>query len=124
MEEKSANQKVLDALNQRDTSEMEEESKMPPEMSMDQSFYRKQGIDFLNFQRPGTAYGSAAFAQAAMNSTSSSFYSKGATQKPAMPSAAAASSSTSAESSRKTGQAVKNQSLSQLWITRAEKIGT
>ena len=33
---------------------------------MDQSFYRKQGLDFLSFQRPGTAYGSAAF-QAASN---------------------------------------------------------
>ena len=42
---------------------------------MGQSFYRKQGIDFLNFQRPGTAYGSAAFQQAAMSSTAASFYS-------------------------------------------------
>ena len=33
---------------------------------MEQSFYRKQGLDFLSFQRPGTAYGSAAF-QAASN---------------------------------------------------------
>ena len=33
---------------------------------MEQSFYRKQGLDFLSFQRPGTAYGSAAF-QAAGN---------------------------------------------------------
>ncbi len=24
---------------------------------MDQSFYRKEGLDFLYFQRPGTAYG-------------------------------------------------------------------
>lgn len=44
---------------------------------MEQSFYRKQGIDFLNFQRPGTAYGSQAFMQAAANSTATSFYSKG-----------------------------------------------
>ena len=56
----------------------------------------------MNFQRPGTAYGSAAFAQAAMNSTSSSFYSKGAI-KPAMP-LDAASVSTSAESGKKTNK--------------------
>lgn len=29
--------------------------------SMNQSFYTKQGLDFLYFARPGTAYGSGAF---------------------------------------------------------------
>ncbi len=31
---------------------------------MNQSFYTKQGLDFLYFSRPGTAYGSQAFQQA------------------------------------------------------------
>ena len=37
----------------------EEETKHDPAMA--QSFYRKEGLDFLSFQRPGTAYGSEAF---------------------------------------------------------------
>lgn len=28
---------------------------------MNQSFYRKEGLDYLNFVRPGTAYGSGSF---------------------------------------------------------------
>ena len=81
---------------------------------MAQSFYRKQGIDFLNFQRPGTAYGSAAFQQAAMNLSSTSFYSKGSSMVPAA-TPVKTQSITSAN-------AIKKSSLSSLWITRAEKI--
>ena len=72
MKEKDSNTKVAEALGH--SAETDEESKDP---AMDQSFYRKQGIDFLSFQRPGTAYGSAAFQQAALSSTSTSFYNKG-----------------------------------------------
>ena len=39
----------------------EEESKTKVPNPMEQSFYRKQGIDFLSFKRPGTAYSSKAF---------------------------------------------------------------
>ena len=80
---------------------------------MQQSFYRKQGIDFLNFQRPGTAYGAAAFQQAAMNLSSTSFYSKGSSKIPASVPVKVPSSSVNA---------IKNSSMSSLWITRAEKI--
>ena len=33
----------------------------PNKNSMNQSFYTKQGLDFLYFARPGTAYGPGAF---------------------------------------------------------------
>jgi len=76
--------KVTDALGRSGlANDDEEEKKEDPTATMGQSFYRKQGIDFLNFQRPGTAYGAAAFQQAAANSTSTSFYSKN----PAIPAA-------------------------------------
>lgn len=47
--EKSSENKVSDALGNPG-----EERKS----DFDQSFYRQQGLDFLSFQRPGTAYGS------------------------------------------------------------------
>ena len=79
---------------------------------MEQSFYRKQGLDFLAFQRPGTAYGAAAF-QAAGNAaamgtqTRSGFFdAKTNTVKPF-----------EMMESRKAKSI-----LSQLWFTRAEKI--
>ena len=106
MEEQDSLVKVQAALgNSNDQDEeQKEERKAPNEVdTMQQSFYRKQGIDFLNFQRPGTAYGSVAFQQAAANSTSTSFYSKN-------PTAPAKKSE------------IKVKSLNQLWIDRADKI--
>jgi len=43
---------------------------------MNQSFYTKQGLDFLYFARPGTAYGSQAFQNTglSMTQTGSGFY--------------------------------------------------
>ena len=52
-----------------------------------------------------------------MNSTSTSFYSKGAIAKPA-----AAASGFESSSANKVNKAVKEASLSSLWITRAQKI--
>lgn len=70
----------------------------------------------MSFQRPGTAYGSAAFKDAAMSSTASSFYgTKGAASKGVKP-------VDKAKASNKSAAEVKNSSLSTLWITRAEKI--
>ena len=88
MQQKDSVSKVAEALGQplpEEDEEVkgEEEEKKGRQNQFEQSFYRQQGIDFLNFQRPGTAYGSAAFQQAAANSTSTSFYSKGQLIKPA-----------------------------------------
>jgi len=51
MEEKDSVSKVAEALgNNTEESKQEEESKESARNStMEQSFYRKQGIDFLNF---------------------------------------------------------------------------
>lgn len=89
MEEQDSVSKVAEALGtNRDEEEKQEEEESKDAYSsrnstMEQSFYRKQGIDFLNFQRPGTAYGSAAFSQAAMSSTATSFYSNNPANKAA-----------------------------------------
>ena len=90
MEEQDSVSKVEEALgNNRDEEEKQEEEESKDasfssrNSTMEQSFYRKQGIDFLNFQRPGTAYGSAAFQQAAMSSTATSFYSSNPANKAA-----------------------------------------
>ena len=88
MQQKDSVSKVAEALGhsvpeENEEVKGEEEEKKGPRNQFEQSFYRQQGIDFLNFQRPGTAYGSAAFQQAAANSTSTSFYSKAQLIKPA-----------------------------------------
>ena len=58
----SANDKVERALGIQPEERAEEEKRDP---QMDSSFYRKEGLDFLYFQRPGTAYGSEAFMKGA-----------------------------------------------------------
>ena len=106
MEELDSDSKVNQALGKTDDQEEEkkEESKNADNMQeTQQSFYRKQGIDFLNFQRPGTAYDSSAFKQAAANSTSTSFYAK--------------SSIIPAKKAE-----IKSKPMNQLWIDRADKI--
>ena len=69
---------------------------------MNQSFYSKQGLDFLYFARPGTAYGTGAF----MTQTASGFYDQGTKQvKPI--------------------ELIKSKNTSfanQLWFQRAEKV--
>lgn len=93
MQGQSAESRVAQALGQ-------EESKEP----MQQSFYRKEGLDYLYFQRPGTAYGKDAFA-AMGTATRSGFASEGKCVKPL-------ELITS-----------KNTSLvQQLWFARAQKI--
>ena len=51
MQAKSANSKVEEAigLKSEHKEEEEEESKQTPKQQMEQSFYRKQGLDFLSF---------------------------------------------------------------------------
>ena len=45
---------------------------------MNSSFYSKEGLDYLYFARPGTAYGSDAFNKSQLGtSTKSGFYEKG-----------------------------------------------
>ena len=116
MEEQDSVSKVKDALkatgNGGDDSEEEKTDEKDP---MEQSFYRKQGIDFLNFQRPGTAYGKAAFAKAAANTSSTSFYS---TSKPAQLKPIKPKDSTAMMAAT----SLKPSSLSALWMTRAENI--
>ena len=84
------------------------DSKVGQTDQMNQSFYTKQGIDYLYFARPGTAYGPQAFNQMG-ESTMTGFYDQNTkTIKPV-----------ELIKQRNT----KNKSLlTQLWFERAEKI--
>jgi hypothetical protein len=76
---------------------------------MNQSFYTKQGIDFLYFARPGTAYGTGAFQQS-MTQTTSGFYDS--TTKQIKP----------VEMIKSKNQKQPNALITQLWFERAEKV--
>ena len=76
---------------------------------MNQSFYTKQGIDFLYFARPGTAYGPGAFQQQNFTQTTSGFYD--AQTKQVKPVELIKSKSQKP-----------NALLTQLWFERAEKV--
>lgn len=79
----------------------------PEESKMEQSFYRKEGLDFLYFQRPGTAYGKQAF-NAAGTATRSGFFDASQQLKVTKPVEMLASKKPSL--------------VQQLWFERANKI--
>lgn len=84
----------------------EEESKADP--AMGQSFYRKEGLDFLSFQRPGTAYGQDAFMNMTMGTATRSGFFQDKQQKIVKPIESMSS---------------KNKTLlHKLWFSRAQKI--
>ena len=98
--------KHMEKYNNQEESKNTEESKN----QMDQSFYRKQGLDFLSFQRPGTAYGSTAFQNAAVGTTTKSGFFDAKTKE--------------VKPFEMMEQRKAKSVLSQLWFTRAEKILT
>lgn len=58
-------QKFKDNFFVRDLMKKSQFEEEKDEKSFQQSFYRKEGLDYLYFQRPGTAYGSESFAKEA-----------------------------------------------------------
>ncbi|CDW80534.1 UNKNOWN [Stylonychia lemnae] len=99
----------------RESKEMyfgDEKKQINEQSQMNQSYYSKQGLDFLYFARPGTAYGAQAFQNASlgMTQTMSGFYDgKSQTVKPI-------------EMIKSKSQNNQSRLVTQMWFERAQKI--